>query len=462
MPAINGFSIDYNALNEDRTFSEGDTLSGKVTLALLKPTAVQNLFVKVKGEAQVRWTTRSGNHNYTHSAHRRYFKLKYFLITAAESDETVLPRGTHVYNFSFTLPSTSMPSTFKGSHGSIVYKLEAKLSRSWRVDQTIEQKIHFCSRSFPQLQSLMSRQIGVTDKEVGMFSSGHVHMEVTVDRTAYAPGQTSVVVAKINNSSSSDMTPKVRLSQAVVYTANTSTKHESITIHKLAGQSIGPHSEKEVSWALKIPTNQELTIKNCEILSVEYCLKVYLDISFAFDPEVKLPIIIIPSALTSSIQPGDFGPSHNSDFLPPAASVPCYPASPAARAYSAPPPSYPGNPFTRPPVMNPNQPASMAWGYNTPGSSSYGPPYVSSSSSVLHPPPNASAFHAPSPAFHPCPPTQLTRQNPSAPPVFAPAPSAPAYEPPSYSTSTNFLSHSDEPPPAYSVIFPPAANEEAK
>nr|XP_057926329.1 arrestin domain-containing protein 3-like [Doryrhamphus excisus] len=465
MPAVKGFSIVYNALNEDGTFSEGDTLSGKVTLALQKPSAVQSLFVKVKGDAQVRWTTRSGNHNHTHSSHRRYFKLKHFLI-AESTNETVLPQGNHVYDFSFTLPSTSMPSSFKGSHGYIVYRLEAKLSRSWRVDQTVDKEIFFRSKSLPYLQTLMSPQIGVADKEVGIFSSGNVHMEVTVDRTAYAPGQTAMIVAKINNSSSSDMIPKVRLTQAIVYTASSSTKHESRYIHKIAGQSVHPHSNKEISWAVKIPANQELSIKNCDIISVEYSLKVYLDISFAFDPAVNFPVIIISPTLMSCSQPSVSGPSRspNSDFLPFAPSVPHYPASPhrypAAQAYSAPPPSYPGNPS----LMYPNQPVPTAWRYSNPGShaSSYGSPCLpSSSSNILHPPPNVQSFHPPSQPFHPRPSGQMTDSDPAIPQVVDTAPSAPAYELPPYLMNTNFLSQSDEPPPAYSVIFPSSVNEES-
>lgn len=80
MPAIQSLTLICDALNENETFSEGDLLTGKVTLALLKETPVESLTVKAKGDADVRWTRKSGDRTHTYSAHKRYFKLKQFLI----------------------------------------------------------------------------------------------------------------------------------------------------------------------------------------------------------------------------------------------------------------------------------------------------------------------------------------------------------------------------------------------
>lgn len=72
--------MTYEALNESGTFSEGDTIRGKVTLALLKEITAESFFVKVKGDANVRWTKNVGDKTHTYSSHRRYFKLKQFLL----------------------------------------------------------------------------------------------------------------------------------------------------------------------------------------------------------------------------------------------------------------------------------------------------------------------------------------------------------------------------------------------
>ncbi|KAK1892255.1 Arrestin domain containing protein 4 [Dissostichus eleginoides] len=349
--------------------------------------------------------------------------------------DTVLPKGIHVYKFSLNIPQGSVPSSFKGPHGKIVYKLEAKLSRSWRMDQSVEQKILFVSRCYPNLHSMMLPQIGATKKEMGLFSKGQADMEVTIDRMAYAPGETITVLAKINNSSSSEMTPKFRLDKKLIYRASGSTK-------------------------------------------LEYHLKAYLDISFAFDPEVLFPLVVVPLGFAPVPQPGVAagpypagavgGPS-NSDFPPPAVSGHPYPVSPSsgrsgnpgAPMHSAPPPPvYPGNPmvFPCPPSVYPAQPAHVSGGYNNQVPEipfPYGTPF---SSSVIHPPPTAPTFQTPpaAPAIPPAP--SLPAINP--PPSFSPfnvSPTAPSYN----LMNTDFLGQSDEAPPAYTLLFPSTATDKS-
>ncbi|XP_061584956.1 arrestin domain-containing protein 3-like [Cololabis saira] len=462
MPAVKCFTITYDLLNENGTFSEGDIITGNVTVALQKETKVQSLYIKAKGDADVRWTRKRGDRTYTYYAHRRYFKLKQFLLPE-DADETALSEGIHVYKFNFKIPTGSIPSSFRGTHGKIVYKLEAKLSRSWRIDSTAEKEIRFVSKSLTNLHSLMTQQIGSTKKEMGLFSKGQVHMDVVTNKKAYAPGETLMIVAKINNSSSSEMIPKFSIIQNIVFRARGDTRHENNVIHKVVDSSVKAYTQKEVKCTMKIPRDQMMTIQNCEILSVEYHLKVYLDISFAFDPEVVFPLVIIPPDLAPGHLNGGAigGPSH-SDFPSPTVSMGPYPASPKSGSYryrgaqnnSTPPPAYPSSPlmYAGSPGVYPPQPTRMYGAYNNSprAPSPYGSPFSSSSSSsVLHPPPSAPAFH-PSPSAPPIQPPP-PRLSPTA-PMYNLMPSAPAM-------NTDFLSLSDEAPPAYSLLFPSSSPE---
>ncbi|KAM4616440.1 arrestin domain-containing protein 3-like [Polymixia lowei] len=483
MPSIKDLKVTYDFLNEEGTFSEGDTIAGTVSLELSKETKVESLFVKAKGDANVHWSEKRGDRTHSYNAHRRYFKLKQFLIPESSKD-TILPHGIHLYKFSLKIPSGSMPSSFRGTYGKIVYKLEAKMSRSWKMDREVEKELKFVSKAIPNIASLMSRQVGSTDKEMGFFSKGHVHMEITVDRRAYAPGEKVAVVAKVNNSSSKDMTPKFSLRQKSLYRAQGSRKHGEDVICKMVGGVITPKTEKTITCAMEIPADLAQTIANCDIISVEYQLKVYLDISFAFDPEVIFPLVIVPAGFTSIPQPGGavgpypagaFGGPCNSDFPSPAASMGPYPVSSGPGAYgypavpspsdfpgySAQPPAYPANPpmYAGQPAMYPAQPPAMGGGYFNPmpqQASPYGSPFSSSSSSpVHHPPPTAPMFPPPAPVIAPLPSAPMFNPTPSAPSLLDPSQTDPTFNlPPSLlMMNSDFLSGQEEEPPSYLSLF---------
>lgn len=87
-------------------------------------------------------------------------------------------------------------------------------------------------------------------------------------------GDTVAVVAKINNASSRDMVPKFSLIQDVVYRAQGHTKNETKVIYKQVDELMRPNTEKTAKCAIKIPHDVVPTINNCEILLLEYHLKV--------------------------------------------------------------------------------------------------------------------------------------------------------------------------------------------
>ncbi|XP_073322650.1 arrestin domain-containing protein 3-like [Pagrus major] len=423
MSPIKDFRVIYNALNEEGTFSEGDTVAGTVTFTLTKDTKVKSLMVKVKGDANVRWTEGSGDNETTYSAHRRYFKVKKYFVEESPKG-TVLPKGVHHFKFRLNIPHGNMPSSFKGKHGKIVYKLEAKISRSWRWPSEIDQELNFVSKSLSHLGQVMCPQSGSVDKEVGVFSKGQVKMSATVNRKVFSPGDTLSVGATICNSSSKKMTPKFSLKQNIVYRAEGSTNSSDKSLWKMVGETLAPNSEKTVTCHMRIPNDVIHSLHNCEIISVEHYLMVYLDISFAFDPEVKLPLVIIPSRF-ATLPPGETfgpypagavgGPSKN-DFPPPAVAMGPYPpGAVGAPSYSDfPPPAFPTGSYGVPtapgaygyPAPGPTQPGNTTSGYNN------------------QLPQQAPPYSFPAAAFSP---PSVQHQGPTPPPLFQQGEDPPTY-----------------------------------
>ncbi|XP_073323417.1 arrestin domain-containing protein 3-like [Pagrus major] len=457
MSPIKDFKLMYEALNKYNTFSEGDTVAGMVTFTLTEQTKVKSIFVKVKGEAHVHWTDGTGERRRSHNAHRKFFKDKEYLVTE-NAEGTELPKGDHQYKFRLKIPQGSFPSSFKGFHGRIVYTLTAKISRSWHLPSVEQTVLNFMSRALPHLGQSMGPNCGSVGKEVGVFSKEHIQMSATVDKRVCSPGDTLSFVAKISNSSSKKMKPKFSVEQRTMYRAHASHKLSVISVCKMVGDTL-KQSEETVSGQLKIPADVISSVHNCDIITVEHYLKVYLDISFSVDPEVKLPLVIVPFSL-ATLQPGGAagpypagaagpypagaiggpypagaiggpypagavggpypagavgGPS-KSDFPPPAVAMGPYPAGAVgAPSYSDfPPPAFPTGSYGVPtapgafgyPAPGPTQPGNTAGGYSNQWPQQV-PPYGFP----------AAAFPAPS----------VQHQGPTAPPQFQQGEDPPAY-----------------------------------
>lgn len=90
----------------------------------------------------------------------------------------------------------------------------------------------------------------------------------------YFTGETVSVSAKISNVSPRNMRPKFRLQQNVKYQAGSSSTASEKCLCKVVGDTMQGNSEASVSCKIMIPVDVTPTIRNCEIILVEYYLKV--------------------------------------------------------------------------------------------------------------------------------------------------------------------------------------------
>ncbi|KAM9858637.1 arrestin domain-containing protein 3-like [Aulostomus maculatus] len=303
MSNVKSFTVGYNPINQHNVFSSGDYISGQISLELDKDCQINSLWVKMKGKAEVKWTEHYGKMSVTYCGKEKYFSLKTFIIEESQGNYQVA-QGSHVYPFTFQIPAQNLPPSFKSSCGKIKYTLEANLSRSMRMDSKAKTKFTLIPKGGGNIDPwLMSPQHSTVDKKMKLFTSGAVGMDVNIDRTGFMQGEGIKVVASIQNKSSRDIKPKYCLYQKHSFYAKGKRRVETKDILKEVGDPIPPSAGQTVIRTITIPPSMCVSILNSNIIKAEYRLRVYLDVKYASDPQIKFPIAILPAVQGSGEEP---------------------------------------------------------------------------------------------------------------------------------------------------------------
>ncbi|XP_055017899.1 arrestin domain-containing protein 3-like [Boleophthalmus pectinirostris] len=271
---IESFSIEYDANNKDNVFSKGDTISGRVVLELSKETKLNRLIVKAKGKATVRWTEHYGPRlHITYTAKEKYFSIEKHLLIDSTHDSKVTPVGRHVFPFTFEIPNVELPSSFKGKHGKICYRLEARASRSMRLDRKAKEEFFILFNEDLSTLDLMKPQYICSEKK--FLSSGNITLNMHTKQMGYLQGDKIEVRAEIINNSNKTITPKYYLYEKQSFYTRLKRKVYTKDIIQEKGQPIGPRTQLNDTKVLDIPDLLPPTLLSCPILKLEYRLKLY-------------------------------------------------------------------------------------------------------------------------------------------------------------------------------------------
>ncbi|KAK7933707.1 hypothetical protein WMY93_004603 [Mugilogobius chulae] len=311
---VKSFSVGYNPINEANVFSSGDFITGQVTLEVNKDTEVEALTVKLKGKAEVKWTERQGKRTVSYYSKEKYFTIKQFLIQEAHGKKLV-SEGSTVYPFTFQIPAKDLPPSFKSTWGKIVYTLEANLCRSMRMDSTAKAKLNMVLKTYTGSDpTLMVPQHGTTEKKMKLFNSGYVAMDVDIDKSGFQPGEGIKVMVSIHNKSSREVRPKYCVYRKYSFFAKGKRKVATKEVLKEVGDAVPPSAGQTVTRILTVPISTHPSFFNCNIIKAEYRLKVYLDVKYASDPQIKFPVVILPIAQSFDT---NIRPTYGFDSFPP-------------------------------------------------------------------------------------------------------------------------------------------------
>ncbi|XP_042344386.1 arrestin domain-containing protein 3-like [Plectropomus leopardus] len=308
---IKNFAIEYDAINSRNTFTNGDTVNGRIIVEVSKETKIQALVFIAQGKARVRWTEHYGQHHtHVYWADEKYYDIKHHILRESRQDGTeIIGKGRHVFPFSFQIPERKIPSTFKSSIGKIVHKMKAELKQSMKL--TKKAKIHFTfvSKADMDIPGLMDPQYGCKDKSVKVFGSGMVSMDVHTKRMGYKQGEPIKVTVDVSNHSSRSAKPKFILYEKRSFFAQGRRRVCTNEILKEKTEAVESSKTETVTKVITVPRELPPSILNCSIIKLEYRLKINLDVKYASDPEIKLPIVILPSSEVPAVkQPPPAGP----------------------------------------------------------------------------------------------------------------------------------------------------------
>uniref|UniRef100_A0A3Q3QJ46 Arrestin C-terminal-like domain-containing protein n=1 Tax=Monopterus albus TaxID=43700 RepID=A0A3Q3QJ46_MONAL len=245
------------------------------TSELSKECKIFSLHVKLKGKAEAKWMQSYRPTEVKHYSKGKYFSINFTIFLVSFSDSSVVAPGCHVYPFTFQFPYQGLPSSFSGCYGKILYTLEARLGRSMRIDKKDSTKLNFVSKA--DLHSdplLMTPQHESKDKKMHVFSSGTVAMDVNLEKTGFIQGEGLKVVAYIQNNSSREIKPKYCVYRKHSFFAKGKRKVSTNDLCKEVGEPIPPSSNANVTKVITIPPDMEPSILNCNIIKVEYRLRV--------------------------------------------------------------------------------------------------------------------------------------------------------------------------------------------
>lgn len=88
---ITNFAIEYDAINSSNTFTNGDTINGRIVMEVSKETAIQSLVFIGEGEARVRWSEHYGQHyHHVYWQNEKYYQIKHYILRESRQDGSYL------------------------------------------------------------------------------------------------------------------------------------------------------------------------------------------------------------------------------------------------------------------------------------------------------------------------------------------------------------------------------------
>ncbi|EFP13106.1 hypothetical protein CRE_07682 [Caenorhabditis remanei] len=318
-------------------FSPGDKVTGNVKMQIPEDEfKARKVRMEMIGKAYTYWEGNVKNNHkikngdiarVRHNCADHKGKIVYCrfetIVWKSDGSKNDMPSGQHIFPFSFQLPHWAPPS-FEGDLGFIRYFIKVEIDRPWKFDD----KFITCLTVLPSIDlSLIPNSLVPSKKHiceqfgVVLCKSGLVKMEVRLPKQGFVCGEGIPVKIVVDNKSSKTFSKiSLKVLQRVTYTGFrdgfvNSQSHpcignekEKVTyatrlnaqirveerkvLEEIVEIKISKNEKDEVDKSITIPPLPPST-KTCEIIDVEYFLKVKMSTLGTLKSAMKLELPFI-------------------------------------------------------------------------------------------------------------------------------------------------------------------------
>ncbi|CAM1325801.1 Uncharacterised protein g9075 [Pycnogonum litorale] len=292
--------------NPCEAYMPGTDVSGTVVLILKKSSKVTEILFSITGSSKVSWTESEYWQDSAGKAHavcvvnesaERYFTYDNCLLSA-DGDFYSHLEGHHVFRFRYRLPS-KLPSCFEGRHGHVRYQCNVTLKRKSGDDVTYR-KMFSVNGLFDlnHYRDLANPFQGCHEKYLCCWCcrNGPLTCTVTLDRTAYVPGETiGIKVEIVNKTDIGVYMIKAKLLTTSSYFARSKFRYFGETISKVFNTTEVSAGSTEVISDIRIlvPPVPPSRLIGCANIDLSYCVKLDFCVAgVSHDTTMLIPVII--------------------------------------------------------------------------------------------------------------------------------------------------------------------------
>ena len=286
-------------------YFSGQQVTGSLELVLHEAKSYNYIQVQIHGRAHVQWsesyTTGSGEdertETVTYSAYHTYVDETTVLWKKEHTPHGKIGPGSYKFPFSFTLPS-QCASSFIGTVGTISYdicgRIGTGLFRFDRRTSTPIQVSQIVNINQPQLLAPVRR---TQVKDVGCLCciSGNVELSIAIPRSGFCiNGDRIPLSVMVENGCTQDITLRAAVLKTVSYYAQGREKNDYATIAFVNSQRIPQRSTYTWNPENLIIRSVETTLDPApgSIITIEYALKITAEVPYAFNPCIRIPIVL--------------------------------------------------------------------------------------------------------------------------------------------------------------------------